>query len=139
RTNIVRAQMINLQYPLHSVIDSRGAVLALTYAIVGALCLAYFLVDWRKGRERGEGRGEIVSLGMTAVASLLVAYHRFYDAVVLVFPLVAVVRVLGEGARAGRARRPAWCIVGLLSAFVVSITAGLLVLELHGWTVAGRR
>jgi hypothetical protein len=137
-SNHVRSQLINLQYPIHSVIESRVVVNALVYGILGALCLAYFVVDWRRGRARGVGRGEIVSLAMVAVVTLLVAYHRFYDAAVLVFPLAAAVRVLSEAGNGARARRAAWGVVVLLGLFVVPITGQLLVLELHGWTVAGR-
>jgi hypothetical protein len=87
RANIFRYQMINLAYPVYSVMDSRALASGIIYAMLGLLSAAYFVVDLERGRERGEGRGELLSLSMTAGITLLVTYHRAYDAVILIFPL----------------------------------------------------
>lgn len=95
-----RHHIISLHYPLHTFTDNRDLVRVIVYAIVGGLCLAYFLIDLRRGRQRGEGRHELVSLSMVAVVSLMIVYHRFYDAVLLVFPLaLAVSGLLSPGRR----------------------------------------
>jgi hypothetical protein len=131
RANHVRDQMINLHYPLHWFTDDRGLVRWAVYAVLGALCAAYLAVDWRARRaERGEGRGEMVSLSMTAVVTLLVAYHRFYDAVVLVFPLALGVKMaLGASLEE---RRGGWVLLGLLAPFAIPLNAALLRMKLGG-------
>jgi hypothetical protein len=102
RANLAtRHHMLNLHYLLHNFTDDRELVRWLVYAIVGAMSLAYFIVDLRRGREKGEGRGELVSISMTAIVSLLVVYHRFYDAVLLVFPAALSVRLIAERAERG--------------------------------------
>jgi hypothetical protein len=105
RVNPIRHQMINLQYPLHNLTDDRGLVRVLTVAVLGLLSLAYLLVDLRRGRERGEGCGELLSLSMVAVVSLLIVYHRFYDAVLLLFPLALGIRALRVWSLGGEQRK----------------------------------
>ncbi len=92
-----RYQMINLAYPLYAMLRDGPVPAMLVYAILGALCLAYFIVDLRRGRERGEGHGELLSLSMTACVTLLIAYHRAYDAVILAIPLAMAWRGVFAG------------------------------------------
>jgi hypothetical protein len=105
RENPIRYQMVNLQYPLHNFTDDRVLVRVLTFGALGLLSLAYFAADLKRGRERGEGHGELLSLSMTAVVTLLIVYHRFYDAVLLLFPLALAIRVLSARGEAGESRR----------------------------------
>jgi hypothetical protein len=85
--NRFRYQMINLAYPVHTFITDRRQASLVVYGILGILSAAYFYVDLRRGRGSGEGGGELLSLSMTACVTLLIAYHRTYDAVVLAFLL----------------------------------------------------
>ncbi|MBL9032799.1 MAG: DUF2029 domain-containing protein [Phycisphaerae bacterium] len=96
RANAIRHHMINLHYPLHAFTDNRDLVRAAVLAILGGLCLAYFLLDLRRGREPGEGRAPVVSLAMTAAVSLAIVYHRAYDAVFLFFPLALAIHGLAR-------------------------------------------
>lgn len=94
RVNPIRHHIMNLHYPLHNFTDDRDVVRLLVVAILGALSLAYFVVDLKRGRHKGEGAGELLSLSMTSVVTLLIVYHRFYDAVLLLFPLALAMRGL---------------------------------------------
>lgn len=84
--NPYRYQMLNLHYPLHNFIDSRAAVTALVWALLGVAGLAYLAL--RRGRE---DRGEMLSLSLASAAALLLVYHRFYDAAVMLFALAFVI------------------------------------------------
>ncbi len=81
--NPLRYQLINLSYLLHGFTDNRAVVKWLVYTIVTGLCGAYFLA----GRGKPSERGELLSLSFLAAVSMLVVYHRLYDALVLLFPL----------------------------------------------------
>lgn len=102
-TNPLRYQLINLHYALHTMIESREVVRWLVYAIVAGLCAAYWAAD-RGGARR---RGDLGALAMAGVATLLVVYHRSYDATVLVFALAWGVTAAsgGAGSPAGRRER----------------------------------
>lgn len=115
RANPNRYQILDLSAPLHWFTDDRLLVRALVWGIVGAICLAYLLVDRRRAGRRGEAPGEIVSLSMTAVVTLLVVYHRSYDAVLLVFPLALGMRMAGSAVRADRTR--GWVLLALMLPF----------------------
>ncbi len=130
---VTRHQVLNLHYPLHNFTDDRGLVQWLVYGIVGALCLAYFVVDWRRKREKGEGRGELISLSMTGVVSLLVVYHRFYDAVLLVWPLALAVRLIVDG----RQRWAGLTLLALCALFFVPGTVVMADAVKRGWVPAG--
>jgi hypothetical protein len=84
-------------------------------AILGLLSLVYFVVDLRRNRERGEGAGELLSLSMASVVTLLIVYHRFYDAVLLLFPLALALR----GLAGSRAWRPHLVTLALVAVFFV--------------------
>jgi hypothetical protein len=87
-SNPLRYHLINLHYLLHGFIPSVDTVKWLVYGICGALCLGYFVAD----RKRPEPRGEVLSLAFVSVISMLVVYHRIYDAAVLFFPLAWAAR-----------------------------------------------
>ncbi len=81
--NPIRHQLLNLHYPLHELIESRAAVQAGVLAIVTALSLWYFVV-WVRRREE---RTELLTLAMACPLSLLLVYHRTYDAVLVLIPV----------------------------------------------------
>ena len=124
-----RHQMLNLHYPLHNFTDDRSLVQLLVYAIVGALSLAYFLTDLRRGRNKAEGRAELISLSMTSVISLLVVYHRFYDAVLLVLPLALAVQLIAQRTQ----RAAGWTLLALCAVFFVPGSVVLSAAALKGW------
>lgn len=128
RINPLAFQIISLHYPLHAFTDDRVLVKWIVYGIVGALCAAYFVIDLKRGRRRGEGRGELLSLSMVAVVSLMVVYHRFYDAVLLLWPLALAVRGIAER----RLAAASWVLLGLMAAFLAPGAAVLGVLGLEG-------
>jgi hypothetical protein len=116
RSNPISYQLLNLAYPLHTLTDDRMLVKGAVYGIVGALCLSFFIVDRRRGGKSGDRPSELVSLSMVSVVTLLVAYHRYYDAVFLIFPLALALR--GLAGRAGPAGRWVLCLL-LTLCFVV--------------------
>jgi hypothetical protein len=99
RSNPIRHQIINLHYPLHNFTDDREAVRWMVYAIAALLCAGYFVVDLKRGRQHGDSPGELVSLSFVSVVTLMVAYHRYYDAAILIVPLALAIRGLSVGRR----------------------------------------
>jgi hypothetical protein len=150
RTNAIRHHMLNLHYPLHNFTDHRQVVRLAVLAILGILSLAYFLVDRRRGQAQGEDNSELLSLSMAAVVTLLIVYHRFYDAVLLLFPLALAIKGLVERyspvllehrqspAPADGARTPTWArghevTLLLLVPFFIPGAALLDLLARRGW------
>jgi hypothetical protein len=85
-----RWHMVNLQHPLHTFLDSRAAVGALTWLITAALFLAYV----RALLAASPDRPEMLAAGIPGILCLLPVYHRYYDAVIMVIPLAWAVSVL---------------------------------------------
>ncbi len=77
-----RYTLVNLQYPLDSLLNNDAAGTALTLAFVGvAAALLVWLI-------RGHyPRAKSLALATVAVLGLLVTYHRYYDAVLLAIPV----------------------------------------------------
>lgn len=126
-TNIVRQQMVNLHVPLHVLTDDRTLVHAVVFGTLAVLSGAYFLADLRRGRQQGDQPGELLSLSMTAVVTLLIVYHRTYDMVLLIFPLALAVSWLtetgsgdGTDVRFLPRRRQASVMLALLAPLIVS-------------------
>lgn len=92
--NPMRSGMINLQYPLHVVIQSPVMVNGLTLVLVGVGALA--TVRLIRG---GDSARELLALSLVAVLTLLVVYHRNYDAVLLAIPIAWACGVLHTEAR----------------------------------------
>jgi hypothetical protein len=115
--NPYRHQLVNLQYPLTALLDSKtiGEVAAL--AIVAALAMLFFLPPAKRMRQTSL----LHSLSMVAVLSLMVVYHRFYDAVLLLIPLAWAIDGI---ARARRSALP-WCALALLVPFFLNSAVAL--------------
>jgi len=136
--NQIRYQLVNLHYPLHTFTDNRDAVRWTVYAIAGGLCLAYALVDLRQRRSAaraglppasGEGAGELLSLSMVAAITLMVVYHRFYDAALVVIPLGMAVSEIARGRR-GIA---IWVVLALVGLFIAPGAVILAEAAARGW------
>jgi hypothetical protein len=112
---VTRHHMVNLHYPLHNFTDDRALVTTLVYGVAGALSLAYFVVDLRRRRQFGEGAPEPVSIAMAATVCLFVVYHRFYDAVLLAWPIALAIRMIADRRSPGLA----WSLLGLCALFFV--------------------
>ena len=122
--NASRHQMLNLHVLLHSFTDNRQLVGVLVYAIVATLAAVFFFgVDLRR---RDDDR-ELLAVSVVGVLTLLVAYHRYYDAVLLLPAAAYAMRL----ALAGRWRLAA--VLGvLLLPFYLNLTTVLAVLANSG-------
>lgn len=89
-----RYQMIDLRPIFHTVTSNRtlGAIGA--FGVAGVLAFAALLVWLRKK----EDSRELLALSIGATASLMIVYHRFYDASVLLLPLGWVIWALATPA-----------------------------------------
>jgi hypothetical protein len=127
RKNVgLRYQVINLQYPLHNFTDNREAVRLTVYLIAVGLCGAFFAADLKRGRAGGD-RGELISRGMVAAVTLMVAYHRYYDAAILIIPLALAVRGLFDG------QRRHWITLALVLLFIAPFPVIAMEAANRGW------
>jgi hypothetical protein len=135
RANPIRYHLLNLHYPLHSFTDDRDAVRWAVYAIVGVIGLAFLAADRaaRRREDRADPTADMTCLSMAAVASLLVVYHRFYDGVVLIWPLALGVRLLADPRR----RPEAATLLVLIGPFFLPGASMLVEGERRGWVPAG--
>ena len=132
--NPMRYQLINLHYPLHSIIQSRQIVTTLVWASVGGGALAYFLI-WMRRRD---DRTELLTLSMACPLALLLVYHRVYDAVMLLLPVAWAIGMLQSANRTETSnRRIAWLALVMTSAFLLPTSAILHALEQRGTIPAG--
>jgi len=130
--NPIRYQLIHLKQPLHVLFESRGLVSALSFAFVGALALWYFLV-WLRRREDAT---ELLTLSMACPLSLLVVYHRAYDASLLLIPVAWALRELMLTDRS-RCRLEAGLVLVFCAAFLLPSGAALHHAESRGWIPQG--
>lgn len=96
--NPLRYHLINLHYWFHTFTDNRSAVSVLVFAVVAALALAYYLAD----RNRRRPANDLQALSMAAAVSMLIVYHRAYDATVLLIPFVWAAERLHVAVRSPR-------------------------------------
>jgi hypothetical protein len=88
--NAGRVYMINLQYPLSTLIADGTLVQLMTFGAVGMAAVT--LIWLRRGRD---SHPDLLALAVVGVLALLVTYHRHYDAVLLVLPIVWACSVIG--------------------------------------------
>ena len=121
--NTQRYALVNLQFALSSLFDNPFAVQAITIALVGAGALAF--VWFTRGPQP---RDELLSLSVVAVLGLMVTYHRYYDAVVLILPIAWAIGFLGtEG------RTYAIAVLVLCATYLVPVQTALIAAENGGW------
>ncbi|HEX7010136.1 MAG TPA: glycosyltransferase family 87 protein [Phycisphaeraceae bacterium] len=121
--NPFRFQLINLHVPLRAMIDEPGLVSAAVLAMVLLILLAACVLAWRS-RSRDQ---DLIALSLLALASLMGAYHRYYDAVLLLLPLVWALRRLEQ--RSLRNQPAAWV---TLAAVTILAVPGAVMLDLAG-------
>lgn len=102
--NPMRYQLINVQVLLASLVSQpsvlRAAMMLAGLALVLALGAALW---WRYRRHRehgGEASTDLALLSVLSIVSVLIIYHRVYDAGLLVFALAWAAAMLGRGRRA---------------------------------------
>lgn len=93
--NPIRYQLINLHLWLHGFLADPRTVGVLVWGVVLGLCGAYLAFD----RFRPENRSELLSLSMVGATSLMIVYHRSYDALVLLFPAALLAQRVASGRR----------------------------------------
>jgi len=87
--------LINLHYLFHAFSDNAMVVNVSVYIAAALLGGILFYYHHRSGRQENE----LVALGMIGLLSLLVVYHRIYDALLLVFALAVCARAIRDGCR----------------------------------------
>lgn len=125
-TNPIRHHLLNLHYPLHTILGDAAPVGILVLAIVAAASLVYLRLDWRRDADSGERRvleHELLSLSMAAAVTLVVAYHRIYDAVLLLIPLAMLLSPSWRALRRRTITVVLWIIIlGFLGPWPVLMT-----------------
>lgn len=129
RSNPYRYQLLNLHYPLHTLFDSRTLVGAMVWGIVVVAGVAYLAL-----RRRDEDRNDLIALTLASVASLLLVYHRFYDATLLLFAAALVLdRLPGLAWRVERGRAVSLIVIAACTAVLAAPgSAALFVLAREG-------
>lgn len=92
--NPERTSLINLEYLLHAISPGIEWAAPITLVLVGiaALATVWLIPAHRPGLE-------LLALSLVAVLALLVTYHRYYDAVILAFPIAWAFRSLSTAQR----------------------------------------
>jgi hypothetical protein len=124
--NTQRYALVNLQFALSSALADPFVVQAITLAIVGAAAVA--LVWFLRG---GRPYNEVLALSVVAVLGLMVTYHRYYDAVVLVLPIAWAI-----GALDSERRRYGIAVLALCATYLVPVQTALIAAENGGWIPA---
>lgn len=114
--------MMHLEFGLARLFTSDMAIRLLTWAICA---IPFIFILWRS-RQSHTFINELLDLALLAVISLLVVYHRFYDAVLLIFVWAWAVQAIRQGCRTG------WLGIALLLPMLVNGTAVVGILQQRG-------
>jgi glycosyl transferase family 87 len=131
-SNVSRHHLLNIQWLLHTFLEQRWLVNLLTMTFVG-IQFAILCVIIKK---RGLNQNNILFLSALIVLGLLSSYHRFYDATLLILPLLWSLTALS-----GMHRREAYLGLLLILPFLIpgavilkeSIVGGYLP---HNWELS---
>jgi len=114
-------QLINLESPLAVLTGKRVLAQWLSLAACTLLALAYVGADRGDRAMRGAAADAhdrwLTGLALAATLSLLVFYHRIYDAVILLVPAALALRQLARGDVRG------WLLLGLLAPLLVPVSS----------------
>ncbi|MEM1099065.1 MAG: glycosyltransferase family 87 protein [Planctomycetota bacterium] len=108
--SVYRYQLINTHVLVHVLIEDARVVAWVVRGLVGSLALWVAAAVWKHGRQTDA----LAALSAIAALSLMVTYHRGYDAVVLMPAVAWCVRELATARRSGLPRRAVWVTVVLL-------------------------
>lgn len=110
-----RYTLVNLQYLTHNFTDNRLAAHAVALGVTGVLGV---VMVWRIRPSKGHDRHMLLALSLTACLTLLVSYHRTYDAVLMLMPAGWALAGLGnaDAGRGDRARK--WGVLLCSGSFV---------------------
>ena len=122
RENPGRHSLLNLQYPLHTLIESRSVVNVLVLAFVGGAGLSMVMLIRQRSPQQ-----ELLAFSLVGGLSLLVVYHRTYDAVLVALPIAWAFGALGTSLQ-----RPAVATLVLCLAFLVPGQTALFILQQQG-------
>ena len=122
--NPVRFQLINLHYALHGLTDSRALVNAIVLVVAIAACAGAVLA----AMITRTAVCDVALLSVIAVASVLAAYHRIYDAVLLAVPIGLLIGQWGRWSRG-----PWWLCALCCATFLTPGAALLHELVKRGW------
>jgi hypothetical protein len=81
--NASRWQLVNVQYLFYGIVSNRSLVGVLALSLTAALGLA-FIWAWKRNEFQ---EIEPLTVAVPMIMSLLPVYHRYYDALLLIFPL----------------------------------------------------
>jgi len=135
--NLLRHQMIDLRYLLHCFVENRAAVNAIALLACATLAIIFWRTELRSLLKLGSNRSAasvsqksendryLLSLSMVSALTLLVAYHRFYDAVLLLFPLAWAISTVANRDELSRNRILASCVLVLMVPYWANSAAAL--------------
>jgi hypothetical protein len=83
-SNVSRHHLLNLQWLLHTFLEQRWLVNLLVLGFVGS----QFAVLWATNKKSDEPENGLLFFSVLIVLGLLGSYHRFYDATLLILPLL---------------------------------------------------
>jgi hypothetical protein len=83
-SNVSRHHLLNLQWLLHTFLEQRWLVNLLVLGFVGS----QFAILWATNNKRDERENDLLFFSSLIVLGLLASYHRFYDATLLILPLL---------------------------------------------------
>lgn len=114
-----RHLILDLPVPLHALIESRPMVAAIAWSVVLVLTAVACAATARRER-----RGDLSLLiaAILGVLTLLPTYHRYYDAVLLVLPMLWVMARW----KSGSMNAPAMIVAGGILVFLAPNTAAVL-------------
>ncbi|MEM1444522.1 MAG: glycosyltransferase family 87 protein [Planctomycetota bacterium] len=108
--SVYRHQLINTHVLVHALIEDARVVAWVVRCLVGVVALSVAAAVWKHGRQTDA----LAALSAIAALSLMVTYHRGYDAVVLMPAVAWCVRELVTARRSGMPRPAVWVTVVLL-------------------------
>jgi hypothetical protein len=83
-SNISRHHLLNLQWLLHTFLGQTWLVNLMVFGFVGS----QLALLWTVNSKRGSSQSHILFFSALIVLGLLASYHRFYDATLLILPLL---------------------------------------------------